>query len=174
MSSAEIATSVKESVIKESVREELESTRNAFHALLDAIPDECWLKKSYHPNPLFASMSIGQAMLHVSWYPKFIPRFVEGARQGKGFGNLPKFIFALMTMIVPRVVSFKETREGVRLKYDQSHAIAVSVLDTIQDDEWDKGAKFNNEYRTIRRVFKYHTEHFEEHALEIREALNRR
>jgi hypothetical protein len=156
------------------VREELEATRSAFHSLLDSIPEEYWVRKAYHPNPLFASMSIGQAMLHISWYPKFIPRFVEGARQGKGFGNLPKFFFALATIVIPRVVSFKETREGVRLKYDQSHAIAISTLDTIQDDEWDKGAKFHNEYRTIRRIFKYHIEHFEEHAAEIRAALSRR
>jgi len=155
------------------VREELESTRSEFHALLNSIPEQYWMKKSYHPNPLFASMSIGQALLHVSWYPKFIPRFVEGARKGEGFGNLPKFIFALATIIVPRVVSFKDTPEAVRNKYDQSHAIAISTLDTIQEDEWDKGAKFHNEYRTIRRVFQYHTEHFEEHAAEIREALNR-
>lgn len=168
MSSAETVTSVRESVHKE-----LESTRSAFHALLNSIPEQYWTKKSYHPNPLFASMSIGQAMLHVSWYPKFIPRFVEAARKGKGFGNLPKFIFALATIIVPRVVSFKETRETVRHKYDQSHAIAISILDTIQEDEWNKGAKFHNEYRTILRVFKYHTEHFEEHAAEIREALSR-
>jgi hypothetical protein len=169
VSSAEIATSV-----RESVRQELESTRSAFHALLNSVPDEDWMRKSYHPNPLFASMSIGQAMLHVTWYPKYIPRFVEAARAGKGFGNLPKFIFALATIIIPRVVSFKETREGVRQKYDQSHAIAISVLDTIREDEWDKGAKFHNEYRTILRVFKYHVEHFQEHAAEIQEALRRR
>lgn len=166
MSSSEAATS-----ISESVREELESTRKAFHSLLDSIPEEYWMKKSFHPNPLFASMSIGLAMLHVTWYPKSIPRFVEGARASKGFGNIPKFIFALATIIIPRMVKFRETRDSVRLKYDQSHEIAISTLNAIKADEWDKGAKFHNEYRTIRRIFGYHTEHFEEHAAEVREAL---
>ncbi len=156
---------------QEKMRMELEETRLAFQNLLRSLSESDLHRRVPNLQLFYPKMKIGLLLLHVSWYPKFFPRYVTCVRKGKGFANFPKLIFKLMDLIVPRVMTFKDTRESVAQQYDAAHKIALEALEIVEEHEWDMGAKFHGEYKTLRKIFHFHAEHFAEHAADIKRAL---
>ncbi|MEW6738004.1 MAG: hypothetical protein AB1489_42395, partial [Acidobacteriota bacterium] len=157
---------------RESFRTELEAIYCDYYRLLNSFCDRDWHFLVPHPRRFFPKVKVGALMLHISVHPKLIPEFVDGVRKGKGFANYPKFAFSLLEFFVPRLTVFKDTRASVAEKYDQAHQLASEVLDSIEEHEWNMGANFLGDYWTLRKVFHFHREHFDDHASQIRRALS--
>lgn len=161
--------------LRENFRAEWEETQRSFHELLNSLTDADLHKRMVFLNrPLYPRMKVGLMMLHLSFYPSIVPRFVESVRNGTGVANLPKSFFKAMEYVVPRFMSFKGTRELIAQKYDEGHQLAIATLETIRDDEWDQGVRIHSEYQTMRHIFQYHPDHFREHGPEVKQTLKLR
>ena len=63
---------------REELRSNLEATRARFHALLDAVSDEQWRRKS--PS---SDWTLAEVFVHLTWALEQLPREVQSARRGK-------------------------------------------------------------------------------------------
>lgn len=152
---------------RQAIRAELESTRAAFHALLDSLSEADWKKKSANP-----AWSAGTLMWHLGRGMEFFTQAIEFCRKGKG-PNPPAFIIGPGNMLQTRLGSRGATPQSAREKYDAGHVKLLSSLDSIRDDEWSKGARiYQNDY-TIASIFPEAAEHFHEHEADILTGLGR-
>ena len=152
---------------KAALRNELESTRAAFHALLDSLSEADWKKKSAN-----AAWSVGQLMWHLGFGMDFFPRAIEYCRKGTG-PNPPAFVIGIGNVMITRFGSRGATPRSASEKYDEGNAKLLSLLDSIGDDEWSKSARiYQNDY-TIAKLFPEVTVHFREHEADILKGLGR-
>ena len=69
-------------------------------------------------------------------------------------------------------------KTGLAAKYDEAHASAVAVLETMEDEEWAYSVEYPDwdpmlsGQVTLERLFHYIRLHFDTHAEEIRTVLN--
>jgi hypothetical protein len=152
---------------KQAIREELGSTRQAYHDLLDSLSEEDWRKKSANP-----AWSVGQLMWHLSEGMEFFPRSVEYCRKGKG-PNPPQFLVNPGNVLLTKFRSRGATPASVREKFDGGHEKLLASLEGVRDDEWEKRSRiYGNEY-TIRSTFAEVGVHFREHEQDILKGLGR-
>jgi hypothetical protein len=160
--------------VREELRAGMETTRVAFHALLDSLTDEDWHKPSGNP-----AWTIGQVAFHMTLAPRMLPADVRLIRRGRRIPKPPAFLFNRLNVLLTRLGARRLTRQIVSEKYDTAHALAVGALDTIGEDEWGKGLDYPSwdpllsGHVTLERLFRYLTVHFECHAAQIREGLSR-
>ena len=154
-------------VSREDIKRELEETRTGYHALLQSLSPEDFKKKSANP-----AWTVGQLMYHLAWAYGFTTQGVEQARKEKGF-NPPQFISDFANTWVTRIGARGATAENLAKKYDDSHQKARAIVDTIQDDEWSKGAKSYGVFHTVEGTFRSTKEHLDEHGGDIRQGLGR-
>lgn len=160
-------TAAQPAVNRDSVRQAMEVARTGFHELLDSLSPEEFKKKSGN-----ASWSNGQLCWHMAWGVGFIPDGVRRSRAGKNL-NLPRGVFNMLNPWITRWGSRGITPESVSKQYDEAHAKAISVLETVQDDEWAKGAKIVGAYETVADHFNIPAEHLAEHKADILKSLGR-
>jgi DinB superfamily len=152
---------------KQALREEIESIRTAYHALLGSLSDDDWGRKSANP-----AWSVGQLMWHLGRGMEFFPETVEHCRKGRG-PNPPSFLIGPGNVLLTRFGSRGADRTSVAEKYDRAHEKLMACLDGVQDDEWDKSARiYGNDY-TIASTFGEVTTHFREHEADILRGLGR-
>jgi hypothetical protein len=152
---------------RQAIRAGLESTRAAFHALLDSLSEADWKKQSANP-----SWAVGTLMWHLGRGMEFFPQAVDWCRKGKG-PNPPAFLIGPGNMLQTRFGSRGATPQSAREKYDAGHAKLLLALDSIGDDEWSKSARvYQNDY-TIASIFPEVAEHFREHEADILKGLGR-
>lgn len=153
---------------REAIRMEMEASRQAFHELLNAIPAADWQRKS-----LATAFTVAELFEHVVHGIELIPHEVAAIRKGKNYLNFPAWFTSKVNLLMTRRAARQATPQSIARRYDAAHAEALKLLDTVQDDEWHKGAHFFGEgYWTMELVFRGNiTVHFEEHAAQIRESL---
>jgi hypothetical protein len=167
MTDAETAGSTATAVDREAIRKEIEDIRTAYHELLTSLSDEDWKKKSANQ-----AWSVGQLMWHLGRGMEFFSQNVGYCRKGKA-PNPPAFLIDAGNMLLTRFGSRGATPQSVAEKYDTAHAALLACLDSVQDDEWQKGVKaFGNSF-TIESTFRTVKGHFEEHQADILKGLGR-
>lgn len=152
---------------RQTIRAEMESTRTAFHQLLNSLSEDDWKKKSANP-----AWSVGQLLWHVSNGMEFFTRAVGYCRKGKG-PNPPSWLIAPGNVLLTRFGSRGATPKSSRDKYDRAHEALLACLDGVRDDEWSKSARiYGNDY-TIASTFPEVAEHYREHEADILKGLGR-
>jgi hypothetical protein len=152
---------------RDEIREELEQTRSGYHELLESLSADDLKKKSANE-----AWSVGQLMYHLAWAYGYIADGVERSRNEKNF-NPPNAIADFMNVWITRMGARGMTSEKASAKYDESHEKALSVLETVQGDEWSKGARIFGQFRTVEDQFRSIPEHLIEHRAHILKGLGR-
>ena len=160
--------------LREEIRAELEATQQAYHTLLSSLSDEDWRKPSGNP-----AWTVGQLMVHMTFAPRMLPADVGLIRRGGWMPNLPAFLFNWSNVLMTRWSARKETVHSAGALYDAAHDRASSLLATIQEGEWSLGREYPDwdpslsGYVTLERLFRYLAIHFEVHAEQVRQGLDR-
>jgi hypothetical protein len=160
-----------ESAMHRALRAELETTRQAFHALLATLTPADWDRPSHNPR-----WTIGEVLWHITLYLFVIPEQLIWL-QGNNFPE--PFTESADELNEGNV---EQTREGaheqtfvtIAQAYEDGHAATLAALASVRDHEWpigvrmpDMGPTFTGEFRTIEALFRYHARHFAEHAAQI-------
>ena len=157
---------------REEIRAELEATRAAYHELIGSLTDEDWGKPSGNP-----AWTIGQVAYHMTLAPRMLPADVRMIRRGWRVPQPPAALFNRLNVLLTRLGARRPTRQTVGQTYDEAHARALDVLDTIEEGEWEKGLDYPSwdpqlsGHVTLERLFRYLTVHFQCHAEQIRQGL---
>lgn len=152
---------------KEGIRAEIEGARAGFHELLDSLSEEDWRKTT--PNE---SWRVGQLMWHTAWGNEFIPRGVADCRRGKGFYP-PAGLFNVVNPWITRLGARGATRESVKAKFDAGIGKVLECLETVQDDEWEKGIDLVGRRETVLSLLRTPVRHFEEHRADVLKGIGR-
>lgn len=153
---------------REAIRQEWLAMREDFHDLLQEVPDEAWTRKGTSTD-----WTVKALFGHLLDEMENLPEMVEHAASGRDFLNLPPIIGRRLNYLYTRWKSRKETPKSIAEKYDVYFEEALATLDSIDDDQWHKGANFFGEgHWTVEFIFHNVPRHFEEHAAQIRGALN--
>ena len=153
----------------EAIRTELEQTREHFRELLMSLSEADWDRKA--PSQ---SWNVRQLAYHTALGMTFMSNTVNRVRQGKNFNPpgplMAPLNFAAMLMIKQR--SRSATKDSLLALYDEGHGLALQALDATTDSEWEQRAIVFGDSVGPADSFHHMTEHFEEHAAEIRAALS--
>lgn len=167
MTDAEPTASTATAVDREAIRKKLEDTRAAYHELLNSLADEDWNTKSENP-----SWNVRQLMWHLGRGMEFFSEAIGQCRRGKA-PNPPAFLVDRVNVLLTRLGSRGATRDSVARKYEAANAALVAMLDTVRDDEWQKGVTTYGTPYTIESAFLSVKGHFEEHQADILKGLDR-
>lgn len=157
---------------RESIRAELESTRRASHRLLDQLSDHDLGLQSLNP-----VWTVAEVLYHMSLAPGNPPNDLALIRRLKRITKIPAGPFNWLNERLTKIGARDATKEILAEGYDRAHEKTLGALDSIQDDEWQRGVDypdwdpFLSGYVTIERLFRYFTLHFESHARDILGAL---
>jgi len=166
--------------MKEAAQAELEATRATFHELLASLSENDLRKKSCNPGwtngEILVHMTFGfiilNALLPLARFWGHLPKEVS-----KPFawllnvGTVPfNWINALGARLQARVFSYKR----IGKLYDWVHASLLKQIDSIRDDEWERGmycptkwdANFSD-FMTTEKLFHYAVTHFNFHKSQI-------
>jgi len=152
---------------RQAIRDELESTRQAYHQLLDSLSDEDWRKKSGNP-----AWSVGQLMWHLGRGMEFFTEAVAYCRKGRA-PNPPSWLIAPGNVLLTRFGSRGATPASAAEKYDRAHKALLACLDSVQEDEWGKGVRIYGADYTIKSTFPEVAVHYREHELDVLRGLGR-
>jgi len=158
--------------LREEIRAELEATRQAYHTLLNSLTEEDWKKPSGNP-----AWSVGQVMVHMTFAPRMLPADVGLIQRGGWMPKLPAFFFNWANVLMTRWTARNQSAQSVGALYDAAHDRVLTLLETIQADEWSLGKEYPDwdpmlsGKVTIERLFHYLSEHFEAHAEQVRQGL---
>ncbi len=158
------------------LKNKLETTRIAFHALLDEIPDEAWEQPSRNP-----AWNIREMTYHIAIAVNMLPNDIRLLRRGGllvRLTRIPPSFFNWLNERLTRRAARQQTKQSIAQRYDEAHVNVLRLLDTIGEDEWQLSAEYPalNEYmpggqHTIAMMFDYLNLHFQEHAADIRAVL---
>jgi hypothetical protein len=149
------------------LRAALEETRDAFHALLAEIPPAAWNRRSRATR-----WTVRALMTHIALSLADLPKQVAAARAGKSYLALPGWLLAPGGYLLFRWQARGQTKESLARRYDAAHAVALTLLDGVRDDEWSKRTRFLNEgVKSVADLFALPPAHFADHAAQVRESL---
>ncbi len=146
-------------------RAALEAGREAFRELVLGLSSEEWTRKSRN-----AGWTNGQLCWHIAFGAGSGDLRVSRLRQNRGL-NPPGPLMALLhlsSLWIVRIRSRGATPESVLALFDEGYAKTAAVVDTVQADEWGKGAEFLGEPMTVGSAFEFIQGHVDEHAAEMR------
>jgi len=158
--------------ISQQLRDELESTRQAFHNLLGDVSENDFDKPSLNPE-----WTIGEMLYHMSLAPRGLPLDVRLIRHLKWVPKLPAGPFNRLNVYFTRRGARNVTRKSLGETYDQAHAETIKALESVKSDEWDLGVQYPDwdpmlsGYVTLEVLFHYIKRHFDSHEKDIRLAL---
>ncbi len=145
------------------LRTELEGTRAAFHAFLNALSADQWKKKS--PG---SAWTMAEVAVHVTWALEQLPQEIASARRGQGMFNSPSSLARLADQLsywMIRWMARKATPEGIHRRYDAAMAAVLRSLDEVTESDWVLGASFyGHGFYSIADLFHTPAEHFLEHT----------
>lgn len=154
------------------LRRELEDTREAYHELLAEIPQGAWDRPSANP-----AWSVRQAMFHIILALRFLPADISVLRRGQSL-SFPPWLFNWLNKWFTRLMGSRQNRASLAAEYDKRHDRVMALMDTIEPSEWQLAGDYpdiNRNLRgrqTIADMFHYITVHFQEHAADVRSALD--
>lgn len=138
---------------RQAIRDELEETRVAFHALLDSIPDEAMEQPTSNP-----AWNVRQMLYHIIMAVEMLPQDIKLIRKRRLISP-PARLFNFVTIYMTRWQARKHTRRSLTAAYDSAHATVLELLGGIKDDEWslvgnypDVGSALPGGERTIHDV----------------------
>lgn len=153
---------------RDAIRAEWRAMRDDFYALLDEA------EGMWDHRPPSTRFTVQQIFGHLLSEVKELPEMVERASAGDDFLNLPSLIVHPLNYLHTHWVSRGETPQSVGEKYEEYFEEALAALDEVEDEEWDRGANFFDAgYWTVEDVFRNVPAHFEEHAAQVREVIER-
>jgi hypothetical protein len=164
--------------LKEDLAQELESTRQNYHHLLDSVPEALYTHPSTNP-----AWTIGDVLYHLTiglpalrfeiWMIRSTPWMFKTLNDttsrifnwGNGlFARQPKRI----------------TRQRLLKAYEAGHAGLISSLRRVREADWGKSVIYPEAFVselagvvTVERLFHYVTLHFEVHAKQIEDAIKK-
>ncbi|MBA2356128.1 MAG: DinB family protein [Acidobacteria bacterium] len=148
---------------REAIHAEFETARATFHAALRSLGEAGWRRKSANP-----AWTNAEVLAHAAGYLTLLPRFVSGARKGKGFPRPPLLASRWLSIWLARWAARNTTPRSLARTYEAGHATALILLAGIRDDEWHNGATFPSGYQTVESFFRIHARHVAEHAAQLR------
>jgi hypothetical protein len=150
---------------KQQIRDDLESTRRAYHELLASLTGADWRRRSGNPD-----FTVKALMWHMAWAPGWLARSVDRVQRAKGL-NPPRFLVNPLRELVIRTYALRATPERAARRYDECHAALLARLDAVQDDEWSITVTQFGEPRTAEWYLRQPVEHFAEHAADVHAVL---
>ena len=163
------SNSGQESLIKEQLRIEIESTCQDFHQLLEDVPGEMLDKPSHNPD-----WTIRETLYHMSLAPRNLPSDVRMIRYLKWVPKIPAGPFNRMNRYLTQRGARKLDKAALAARYDDAHARTLAALEGIKDEEWAFGVDYPDwdpmlsGFVSLERLFHYIRLHFDAHAEEIR------
>lgn len=146
---------------QDALHAELESTRAAFHAILDTVTKTGWRS----PSPSSA-WTKGEVLVHLTWALEYLPEEIRRARQGRGMFNTPKRIADFASYWYIRWLARTSTPETIARRYDRAMDAVIALLDSIPDEDWAKGADFYAEgFHSVEDLFHTAAKHLTDHTI---------
>ncbi|MEZ4860331.1 MAG: DinB family protein [Caldilineaceae bacterium] len=158
---------------RERLRQEIESTRAAFHRLLDSLPEEALSLPSDNP-----AWNIRQVLYHIAIIPRYmIVEVVMIRRQVWLYQLLPRLIpkglFDWLNVRITRLGARGKSRWQLAEVYDRSCRASLRALASVDDADFDKSLFYplwdpllaGNV--TVEFLFGYIKRHFDSHAAQI-------
>jgi hypothetical protein len=166
--------------VKNSIRTELEATRDAFHGLLDSLSEADLPKQSLNPG-----WSNGEILAHMTFGFIVVSVLLPMARL---WGRLPKnsskwFAWLLNACTAPfnwfnalgaRMQGRYFTYRRVGKVFDRVLSSLVHQLDSIRDEEWERGMYYPDkwdtnfdEFMTLEKILHYPVIHFNFHLNQV-------
>lgn len=158
--------------ISRQIRDELESTRQAYHTLLEDVSESDFGKPSLNPE-----WTIGEMLYHMSLAPRGLPMDVRMIRHLKWVPKLPAGPFNRLNIYLTRRGGRNATKEILGETYDKAHAETLKALESVKEDEWEIGVQYPDwdpmlsGYVTLEKLFHYIKRHFDSHERDVRLAL---
>ncbi len=150
--------------LPDALRSELETTRAAFHALLDSVARARWNQKG--PT---SAWTVGEIFVHLTWALENLPEEVTRARRGQGMFNLPKRLADPLSYWYIRWISRSATPDSIGRRYDAAMDASIRLIETISTEEWKHGANFYGEgFHTVQDLFHTPSHHLTEHTSAMR------
>lgn len=164
----------------ESIRNELDATHSAFHALLESLSEDDWRRQSLNPG-----WTNGEVMAHILFGFIVLNVLLPIARI---WGRLPEgfsrpFARLLNAATVPfhwfnergaRIQGRVFTRKRIGRLYDRVHASLLNKAGSVKDEEWGRGMYYPtrwdpnfSEFMTLDKLFRYPVIHFRFHFSQI-------
>ena len=143
----------------------LDASRDQFRALVQGLSDVEWSRRSDN-----AGWTNGQLCWHIAYTSGSGDLRVSRLRESKGM-NPPAPIMALLHLVSLWIVKTRSrgaTPESVLALFEENLAKTASVVDTVGDDEWEKGAEFLGQPMTVGSAFRFIEDHIAEHSAEMR------
>jgi len=158
---------------REHLRQEIEETHQAFHRLLDSIPEEAYALPSDNP-----AWTIGQVLYHMSLAPRFMILDVQMIGGQRWLYQqvpklVPKRLFDWLNARLTRYGARNISRQFLADEYDRAHSAVLRVLDTLSEADLVKSLPYpdwdpllSGEV-TMEYLFGYIRRHFDSHANQI-------
>jgi deazaflavin-dependent oxidoreductase (nitroreductase family) len=156
-----------------SIHQELEATRQAFHALISSLQSSDWDLPAATPG-----WTIGDSLYHLvlglrvmAWEALFI-------RLGLWYPRPSPQLFNRLNPYFTHWLARRQNFETIGAQYEHAFAAVVNALESIRDDQWDQGiiypgyapAIFEG-FVSLEDLFLSASQHFETHQEDIRQAL---
>jgi deazaflavin-dependent oxidoreductase (nitroreductase family) len=115
-------------------------------------------------------------MFHIILALRFLPADIGVLRRGQSL-SFPPWLFNWLNKWFTRLMGSRQNRASLAAEYDKRHRQVIALMDTIEPREWHLAGDYpdiNRNLRgrqTIADMFHYITVHFQEHAADIRFAL---
>lgn len=159
------------------LRQEIEATQQAFHHLLDSVPEAAFSLPSDNP-----AWSVGQVLYHMSIAPRMMVLDVQMFGRQRWLFRLipilfPKRLFDWLNARLTRFGARKLSRQFLADQYDRATLAILKVFDSLADadftlsvpyPDWDPllTGEVSLEY-----LFGYIKRHFDSHAVQIEKAI---
>jgi hypothetical protein len=151
------------------IRAALEKSRADFQSLTASLSEADFNRK--RPR---SPWTVGGLLSHCVSAMEILPRELECVRKGKNLYAFPHWVFNPLRLWQARFEAVGQTPGKLIDRYNAACAQAIQALDTVRDEEWQKGARFYDEgFWTIQYIFELQPRHFAEHAEEVRKILAR-
>jgi hypothetical protein len=173
-------TNAETNTIKAQILDELQTSRAAFHTLLDSLSAEDFHKQSLNPGwtngEILAHMTFGflivNVLLPLARLWGRLPK--RSSRWFAGLLNVFTGPFNWLNALGARGQGKFFTRERVGRIYDRSYFSLLKRIDSIKDDEWEHGMYYPtkwdsnfSEFMTLEKLFHYPVIHFNFHLAQI-------
>ncbi len=166
--------------LRDSLRAELDSTRQDFYSLVNSLSDQDLERRSLNPG-----WTNRELLFHILLAFILLESLGPMARF---WGRLPRSAFKPFAWLLdaftglfnwvnalgPRGAGRVFTRARLLKRYDRVHQIALKMIDSMSDEEWARGMYYParwdplfSGYMTIEQVFRYPAIHFHFHAQQI-------
>jgi len=164
--------------LKEGLAQEMETTRQNFHHLLDSIPEALYVHPSDNP-----AWTIGDVLNHITIglpairVELWMISHVRGLFQFVLNDTTSKLINWLNAPFARR--GGRVTRQRLIKAYEAGHAGLMSSLRRTREEDWEKSINYPVAFVselagevTIERLFRYVKLHFDVHAEQIKAVLS--